>query len=436
VLVTDDLSNGRASPHGHFQWRSASPAIIGSMPPVHVTARSVVSSVGAGCDALEHALRKRLSGLRPNDFDPADRAGFIGRVDGIETQALPPPLARYDCRNHRLANAALAVDGFEHAVLRARARYGPDRVAVLVGTSTSGILTTELAYRQRDADGALPSWFDYRHAHNYGALPAFVMERLGLSGPSQCISTACSSSAKVIAAAARWLSLGICDAAVIGGVDSLCGTTLHGFQSLQVVSPSPCRPFDGRRSGISVGEAAAFLLLERQPQEGGVADPGTSGGARRRVALLGYGESADAWHMSAPRPDGAGTIESMSGALRRSGLQPGQIDFTCAHGTATRANDEIEAVAIGQVLGAGAVVTSTKGTTGHTLGAAGALSAVVAVLAIERGFIPATANTAVVDEACPVDVPLQTRSQPVNGVLVNAFGFGGNNCSLIFGAAE
>ena len=402
------------------------------MLPVHVTARSVVSSLGAGCEPLEHALRQGLTGLRPNDFDASSAVGFIGRVDGIEEQALPQSLARFDCRNHRLAHAALGADGFDAAVARACSRYGASRVAVLVGTSTSGILTTEIAYRQRGADGSLPYWFDYRHAHNYGALPAFVLARLGVTGPSQCLSTACSSSAKVMASASRWLSLGLCDAAVVGGVDSLCGTTVHGFQSLQVVSELPCRPFDARRSGISVGEGAAFLLLEREPHavSGGVNGAETQA---RNVALLGYGESADAWHMSAPHPEGLGALGSMRAALSHCGLAPERVDFTCAHGTATRANDEIEAVAISAVLGAGAVVTSTKGTTGHTLGAAGALSAVVAVLAIERGFIPATANTEVVDEACPVTVPLQTRQQVVNSVLVNAFGFGGNNCSLVFG---
>jgi 3-oxoacyl-[acyl-carrier-protein] synthase I len=313
-------------------------------------------------------------------------------------------------------------------------------VAVLVGSSTSGILTTEQAYRARAVDGSLPGWFDYRHAHNYAALAEFVRARLGTGGPIQCLSTACSSSAKVLAAAERWLSLGLCDAAVVGGADSLCGTTLHGFHSLQVVSDSPCRPFDVDRSGISLGEAAAFLLLEREPPtpttprspraplSHGASD------ARRPVVLLGYGESADAHHMSAPHPEGLGAAASMSAALAQSGLDAAQIDFVCAHGTATRANDQIEAVAVNAVLGAGAVVTSPKGLTGHTLGAAGALSAVIAVLAIEEGFIPATMNTRQVDEACPVTVPLQSRLQPVSGVLVNAFGFGGNNCSLVFGA--
>jgi len=386
---------------------------------------------------LTNALLHGVSGLRSNDFDATRIGGFIGRVAGIEAQVLPETLQSYDCRNHRLADAALSADRFDEAVARACARYGADRVAVLVGTSTSGILTTETAYRARLAEGTLPSWFDYHHAHNYGALSEFVRLRLGASGPTQCVSTACSSSAKVMAAADRWFSLGLCDAAVVGGVDSLCGTTLHGFHSLQVVSDSPCRPFDVDRSGISLGEAAAFMLLEREPQPRPrrSATDVKAAGAGHKVVLLGYGESADAWHMSAPHPQGLGAVASMSTALAHSGLDASQIDFTCAHGTATRANDEIEAVAVQAVLGDGAVVTSTKGTTGHTLGAAGALSAVIAVLAIEQGFVPATINTERVDDACPVTVPLQTREQPVSGVLVNAFGFGGNNCSLVFGAS-
>ena len=390
----------------------------------HVTARSAVTSLGAGCEALELALRRAACGLAPNDFDASPGGGYIGRVDGIERQPLPDRLARFDCRNHRLANAALGADAFDRAVSDACRRYGAGRVAVLVGTSTSGILTTEQAYRQRTPAGDLPPWFDYRHAHNYGALPEFVRQRLGTSGPVQCLSTACSSSAKVIASAARWLSLGLCDAAVVGGVDSLCGTTLHGFRSLQVISELPCRPFDANRSGVSLGEAAAFLLLERQAADS----------ASAPVALLGFGESADAWHMSAPDPQGAGVLGSMRAALGQAGLAAGEVDFTCAHGTATRANDEVEAVAIGSLFGRGAVATSTKGSTGHTLGAAGALSAVISVLAIERGFVPATANTSTVDPACPVSVPLQARAQAVRAVMVNALGFGGNNCSLVFGA--
>src|SRR5687768_9996178 len=167
----------------------------------------------------------------------------------------PPSLATYDCRNHRLALAALEEDDFATAVARARARYGAHRVGVLLGTSTSGILSTELAYRRRDSvTGALPTDLRYDHTHNFGALTEFVRLHLNLTGPSLAISTACSSSAKVVASAQRLIDAGICDAVVVGGVDSLCLTTLYGFTSLQLVSQQPCRPFDASRDGLSIGE--------------------------------------------------------------------------------------------------------------------------------------------------------------------------------------
>ena len=402
-------------------------AVADTIPlsPVHVTARSVFSAAGAGCDALYRALAEDRSCLCSDRFADVAGAGFIGIAPGIDSVRLPDALARYDCRNHRLAEAAIGCDDFAGRVAAAAARYGPERIAVLMGTSTAGILSTEAAYRARDPDGALPTWFEYRHVHNYGALPAFVRDRLGLAGLTQCVSTACSSSAKVFASASRWLARGLCDAVVVGGVDSLCGTTLYGFQALQVVSPGRCRPFDVDRDGISLGEAAALFLLEREPSQRG-----------RQAVLLGAGESADAHHMSAPHPDGAGAIASMRAALASSGSPPAGIDFVCAHGTATRANDEIEARAIATLLGEGTVTTSTKGTTGHALGAAGALSAIVAVLAIERGLLPGTVNTGSVDPGCPVTVPLKSRASDVRRVLVNAFGFGGNNASLVFGASR
>ncbi len=395
------------------------------MPLAHVTARSAISAAGAGCDALAAALQSARSGLRPNDFEAAPVPGWVGRVDGVEGWTLPAPLLPFDCRNHRLADMALQADGFAAAVAAACGRYGASRVAVVVGTSTAGILSTEAAYRQRDAAGALPAWFDYRHVHRYAALPEFVRQRLGLAGLVQCVSTACSSSAKVFGVAARWLAAGLCDAAVVGGVDSLCGTTLHGFASLQLLSPRPCAPFDVDRSGVTIGEGAAFALLEREP----------GGTQRRRTVLLGCGDSADAHHMSAPDPLGRGAADAMRAALSASGVDPDDIDCVFAHGTATRINDAVEASAIAGVLGEGARVTSTKGCTGHTLGAAGALSAVAALLCIERGMLPGTVNIRQVDPALQVDVVTATREVAVQRLLVNAFGFGGNNSALVLGAA-
>jgi 3-oxoacyl-[acyl-carrier-protein] synthase-1 len=390
--------------------------------PVFVTAYTATTAVGAGRTALREALVARRSGLAANDFAEAPVPGFVGRVAGVEEVALPDPLAEFDCRNHRIAWLALAQDGFAEAVAAARARVGAARVGVIVGTSTSGILTTELGYRNRDpATGALPPQVRYAATHNFSALARFVRAALGLAGPTHAISTACSSSAKVFATAQRWLAAGICDAAVVAGVDSLCGTTLHGFDSLQLVARAPCRPFDVARDGLSLGEGGGFALLER------------TGGGARRLALTGYGESADAHHMSAPHPEGLGARLAMAAALERARLGPAAIGYVCAHGTATRNNDAVEARAIAQALGPRTPITSVKGTVGHMLGAAGIASAVAALASIEHGFVPATANTAAVDPECgPAAVQLASVERRVDAVLVNALGFGGNNASLVF----
>ena len=391
------------------------------LQPLFVTAHTATTAVGTGREALRAALLARRTGLRVNDFGPAPVAGYIGRVDALESVSIPPRLAAFDCRNHQLAWLGLQQDGFLDAVASAHARYGARRIAVIVGTSTSGILTTELGYRQRDpATGALPASVHYETTHNFSALAAFVRAVLGLAGPMLSLSTACSTSAKVFAAAGRWIAAGLCDAAVVGGVDSLCGTTLRGFSSLQLVSRTPCRPFDAERDGLSLGEGAGFALLELEDAE------------RGRLALVGYGESADAHHMSAPHPEGLGARLAMQAALSRSGLPAGAIGYVCAHGTATRNNDAVEARAIVDVVGDGTPVMSVKGAIGHTLGAAGIASAVTALLSLAHGFIPGTANTAVVDPACAAPIQLEPVERRIDAVLVNALGFGGNNASLVF----
>jgi 3-oxoacyl-[acyl-carrier-protein] synthase-1 len=390
--------------------------------PLFVNAYTAVSAIGAGRDAMLDALRAGRSGLVPNDFAPARVACYVGRVAGVESLRLPAALAEFDCRNHRIAWLGLQQDGFAEAVGRACARHGAGRVAVIVGTSTSGILTTEDGYRHRDpVTGALPPGVRYATTHNFSALAWFVRRALGLAGPAAAISTACSSSAKVFAPASRWIAAGVCDAAVVGGADSLCGTTLYGFESLQLVSRAPCRPFDAARDGLSLGEGAGFALLEQAPD-----------GAAPQLALAGYGESADAYHMSAPHPEGLGARLAMDAALERSTLAPEAIDWVCAHGTATRNNDVVEARAITRLMGPRVAVSSIKGLLGHTLGAAGIASAVAALLALEHGFVPGTANTKTVDPACEANVQLRSESRRLGAALVNAFGFGGNNASLVF----
>lgn len=366
-------------------------------------------------------MREAKSGLRHCDFMDAVLDTYIGRVDGIEHEPVTPRLKEFDCRNNRLAMIALETDGFASSVRAASRRYGSHRVAVILGTSTSGILATELAYRHHSATGKLPDDFNYRTTHENYAVADFTRRYLDLHGPSFVISTACSSSAKVFASASRLIESGLCDAAVVGGVDSLCMTTLYGFSSLEIVSNAPCRPADTERSGISIGEAAGFALLER---------PADSGDA---VCLLGYGESGDAYHMSTPHPEGAGAMLAMSRALHNSGLSTYQIDDINLHGTATHANDSAEDMAVSKLFGTHTPCSSTKGWTGHTLGAAGITEAIIASLCLREGFIPGTLNTREIDPALSMNVLLENRDQPVRCVLSNSFGFGGNNASLILG---
>ena len=402
-----------------------------TLPPMALTRYTVSSCLGHGLAPTLNALRGTLSGLRPEGFDLFDLPAWTGAVPDVDAVRLPQALQDYDCRNNRLAELGLHQDGFAAAVRQAAARVGPHRVGVFIGTSTSGILQTELAYRERDATGALPASFRYAETHNPYSVTAYVRERLGLRGPAYTISSACSSSAKVFATAQRLLACGAIDAAVVGGVDSLCLTTLYGFNSLQLMSSDPCRPFDAQRNGLSIGEAAAFALLER------VAHPV----APDTVCLLGAGESSDAHHMSSPHPDGMGARMAMQQALTQAHLNPGDIAYINLHGTATASNDLAEGRAVAALFGAETPCSSTKGATGHTLGAAGAVEAVFCALALRHGFMPGSAGTQVLDPAItaaagPLNYLLQTRAQAPHRVLSNSFGFGGTNCCLVFGVGE
>jgi 3-oxoacyl-[acyl-carrier-protein] synthase-1 len=397
------------------------------MQPLSLTASTAVSALGAGREALRAALRDRRGGLRPGDFPGGPEGVWLGRVLGLEEVALPPDLARFACRNNRLAEMALATDGFADAVRAARERHGADRVAVCLGTSTAGIEETERAYRSRAPDGALPAGFDFERTHDLQALPRYVRARLGLRGPALAISTACTSGARSFLEAAALIEAGLADAVVVGGVDTLCRMTLQGFASLELLSRGgPCRPCAADRDGISIGEAAALVLLER-----------AEGAPRDSVLLLGAGASSDGHHMSSPHPDGLGAVGAMRAALDAAGLPPGGVDYVNLHGTGTRANDAMEDRAVAHVFGErGVPCSSIKGWTGHTLGASGALEAVAAAICVEDGLVPGCLGVEETDPEFRSDVATANRAAPVRRVLSNSFGFGGSNCSLVIGRSR
>ena len=394
------------------------------MKPLVLSCYTATTCVGHGLAPLAAALRAGRGGLAPCAFETADLDICVGEVAGINDERLKAAYTEFDCRNNRLAQLALRQDGFEDAVRATIARVGRRRLGLFLGTSTSGILETEIAYRHRDSiTGALPASFSYRGTHNTFSVAAFLRELLDLEGPVVVVSTACSSSAKVFGNAQRMIEAGVIDAALVGGVDSLCLTTLYGFHSLQLTARGPCRPFAVGRDGITIGEGAAFALLEQ---------PGPTASAAS-IALLGVGESSDAYHLSSPHPDGLGARLAMAAALVAASVQPVQVDYVNLHGTATPSNDRAESQAVVALFGARVPCSSTKGATGHTLGAAGAVEAVISSIALAHGFTPGGINTTEVDAALGVNYLTATRNAAPTRILSNSFGFGGTNCSLLFG---
>jgi 3-oxoacyl-[acyl-carrier-protein] synthase-1 len=392
------------------------------MTPLAISHYTLSTALGAGRAATLGSLRAGRSGLAPASFLDVDLSTWIGEVAGLDAARLPPGLADFDCRNNRLAWLGLQHAGFADAVRAARKRWGAHRVAVLLGTSTAGLLETELAYRRRGPGGELPAGVHYAECQNIYSVGAFAVHALDLRGPSWIVSTACSSSAKVFASAARLIAAGLVDAALVGGVDSLCLTTLYGFNSLELLSPEVCRPWDAQRRGLSIGEGAAFALLERDA-------------AAPQGWLLGTGESNDGFHMSTPHPEGAGAVAAMRAALADAALAPSGIGYVNLHGTATPSNDASEDRAVQTVFGAATPCSSTKGATGHTLGAAGGVEASICLLALQHGLLPGGLHVRELDPALGLAYLRENRAAPLRAVLSNSFGFGGTNASLVLGAA-
>lgn len=338
---------------------------------------------------------------------------MVGRVPGVLAD-LPGHLAQYDSRQARLGHTTVLQ--ISNSIRNAREKWGPERVAIILGTSTGGIESTERAYLKDKGSFNV----DASTQQSFGALPQMLQKNYGLSGPAYAISTACSSSAMAFGSAQRLIQNDIVDVVLVLGVDTLCQLTLRGFDGLGLLSKGRCRPFDKDRDGINIGEAGAAVLLQREAQNA-------------RFQLKGFGASSDGYHMTRPSPDGIGAIRSMTTALKDSGLSPELIVAVNAHGTGTIENDKAEAKAIHAVFGNKTPVVSTKGFVGHTLGACGALDAVICIESLKRQMIPAT--TGYNKSPDGMNILVQNSSFPIEGRFIasNSFAFGGNNATIVIG---
>lgn len=380
--------------------------------PKRVTAFSVANGLGRSRTEVEEALFKGETGLVPPPI-ALPFTTFVGAIPG-ELPELPPEIRGYHTRTSQIAS--LLVSGIEAELKRARERYAPHRIAVLLGTSTAGAEATESAYQHYIAEGALPEGYDVFRHHTYGAVLHVVRELSGANGPSFMVSTACTSSAKPLATASRLIDAGVIDAALVGGIDTLCQMTLMGFHSLDALSPERAKPFSSERRGLNIGEGGALMLIERDGDA---------------LALLeGVGESSDAYHISAPHPEGLGAKLAMERALALAGVEPAEVDHINAHGTGTQLNDKAESRAIVELFGRDVPVISTKGYTGHTLGAAGATEAIFSIMTLLRGEIPPSLFASPLDPAVEARIVLENERSAPKRVLSNSFAFGGNNISV------
>lgn len=379
------------------------------------------SAAGQNIDALRASIDSNASGLRKNDLPGSDLNTWIGRVPEVEEVEL----GEWQSRNNALAHLGFQQGDLQPNIERLKTQYGPSRLGIVMGSSTSSIDRTEEAYRHLQ-DGQLSEEFRQRKVHNPHAPSLYVAKMSGITGPAITINTACSSSAKVFATGARWLEAGLVDAVLVGGVDTLCLSVLHGFDSLQLVSEHQCKPLDQHRDGINLGEASGYAILVRANE----AHDDTG------ISLLGYGESSDAHHMSHPHPEGLGARLAMQQALDIAELTTDKIDYINLHGTSSRANDLIEGQLISSMFPKSTQVSSTKAWMGHTLGAAGITEALIAADALKRSVVPGSMNLDELDHELDLSVQAANIDRELAFVMSNSFGFGGNNCCLIFGKAS
>ncbi|WP_033069058.1 beta-ketoacyl-[acyl-carrier-protein] synthase family protein [Thalassospira australica] len=391
--------------------------------PLYLSSLGVVSALGTG----KAETKATLAGKR--NADMIKRSGFLSGRDTTlgtvtaELKKLPGHLSEYDTRNNRLLWAATCQIAADiHELI---AKYGNERIGVLIGTSTAGIEEGTTHYQQRVESGKFPESFRYEH-QEIGSPSEFLQTAFDLRGPAYSISTACSSSAKAFASGKRLLKANMCDAVLVGGVDSLCRLTVGGFDALQSLSDGVCNPMSKNRNGINIGEGAALFILRQDEGE---------------IELLGVGESSDAYHPNAPHPDGLGAARAMQSALECSGVSPADIDYINLHGTATPLNDIMEAKAVHAVLGPDVPASSTKPLTGHTLGAAGAIEAAILWLSLYYSNIGTPLPVHLWDGEIDAElsrINLITSNQSLAprkrlAMMSNSFAFGGSNVSIILG---
>jgi len=384
----------------------------------YLNALGVICALGRGQAAVSRSLfAGDCSGMRAESGWVPERTLPVGSVHG-ELVTIPVELGQQSSRNNQLLlEAALQIEG---EIRQAIHRYGASRVGVVLGTSTSGIDEASRGIAQYLRDQHFPSDYDYQQ-QELSAPANFLADWLQLSGPAYVISTACTSSARALMSAQRLLDLGVCDAVLCGGVDSLCKLTLNGFDALEAVSNERCNPFSLNRNGINIGEAAVLFLMTKTPAA---------------IALLGSGASCDAHHISAPEPAGKGALQAMRKALASANVQPGQIGYLNLHGTATQHNDAMESLAVASLFPDGVACSSTKPMSGHTLGAAGALEAAFCWLSLAHGRVPPHVWDGQADPALPALQWAQAGDTLEKRCLMsNSFAFGGNNVSLIIGEA-
>lgn len=393
----------------------------------YLDALGVICALGSGkTEVAGRLFAGDVSGMQVHPLPVAGRRLPVGAVRSA-LPAMPDNDPRHATRNNQLLlAAALEIEG---DIRQAIARYGRHRIGVVLGTSTTGIQEAAQGIAGLLHDGAFPP--GYHYAHQELAAPAsFLGEWLELAGPCYSISTACTSSARALLSAKRLLDAGLCDAVLCGGVDSLSDLTLQGFTALEATSESLCNPFSRNRNGINIGEAAALFLMTREP-------------GNAAIALLGGGASSDAYHISAPEPEGRGALAAMRQALATAGCTAEEVDYLNLHGTATAHNDAMESQAVSTLFPQGVACSSSKPLTGHTLGAAGALEAAFCWLALSPlnpdQQLPPHRWDGEPDPALPalqlVAAGMRMNPTRLRRMMSNSFAFGGNNISLILGDA-